>query len=175
MRVAVIVAVWLMTAPLLAQRGGRGGGDFGGGDLDGGFVPVQRSPFERLIDELDLDDETQVPAVRTLLQGVEREAAALFQELVTLRQDMLNVETNRSTDPAPAKAYAATATSLFALEARIFADIYALLTPGQKEKAAKGFDRLEALLTAALSVPAGGRGGAGPGGPGRGMPPGGGR
>jgi hypothetical protein len=103
-----------------------GGGDFGG---------VTRSPFDRLVEELDLDKKTQAPVVGAMLDRVEREAAALFQELVVRRQDLLNVETNRSNDPAPAAAFTATATKLIALEARVFGEIYAQLTPKQRQKA----------------------------------------
>jgi hypothetical protein len=178
MRLAVIVAVLLTAAPLFAQ-GGRGGGGGGGGDFGGGGGgggPVVRSPFDLFVDELDLEKD-QVPALTTLLQSVETEAAALFQELLMRRQDMLNVETNRSSDPGPSGAYAAAATKLMALEARVFGEIYVQLTPKQKEKAEraeKGFERLEVLFKIALSAP-GGRAGGGRGGPGRGAPPPGGR
>lgn len=169
MRLALTMTVLLITAPLSAQRGGGGGGgDFGGGGGFGG-VAVVRTPYDRLVEELDLDKKTQAPAVAALLEGVEHEAAALFQELAARRQDLLNAETNRSTDTAPGAAYAATVTKLLALEARVFGEIFAQLTPRQKQKAAKGFDLLEALFKTTLSV-SGGRGGAGRGGPGRGMP-----
>jgi Spy/CpxP family protein refolding chaperone len=170
MRLAATItaAVLLMTALPLAQgRGGSRGGVPGGGGGGGGGTP---SPFDQLIDELDLDTKTQVPAVTALLEEVEPEARTLFQELVARRQDLLNVETNRSSDPAPAAAYTATATQLIGLETKVFGEIFALLTPKQRQKAAKGFDRLEALFKDTLSVsgraPGGGRGG-----PLRGMPP----
>ena len=172
MRLAATIAavVLLMTMLPAAQgRGGGRGGGTGGGDVGGGGAGT-RSPFDLLVEELDLDQKTQVPAVAALLDQSEREAAALFQELVARRQDLLNVETNRSNDPGPAAAFTAAVTKLMALEARVFGDIYAQLTPKQKQKAAKGFDRLEALFKNTLSTsggaPRGGRGG-----PGRGMPP----
>jgi hypothetical protein len=85
---------------------------------------------------------------------------------------MLNVETNRRTDPAPAAADAAATTKLMALEAKVFARIYAQLTPKQKENATKGFDRLETLFRSLSVSSAGGPGGrGGRGGGGRGMPP----
>jgi Spy/CpxP family protein refolding chaperone len=167
MRLAIAVAVLLLTVPISAQRSRGGGGGSGGGDFGGSDGPT---PFDRLIDALDLEPK-QVPAVTTLLDGAEREAAALFQELIPRRQELLNVETNRSTDPAPAAAYAATVTKLIALETKVFEDIYAQLTPNQKQKAAKGFDRLEELFKTTLSTSGAGRGGPGRGGPGRGMPP----
>jgi hypothetical protein len=172
MRLVLTLLMLLTAAPLCAQ-GGRGGG--GGGDLGGGFsAPTTRNPFALLVDELDLDEKTQVPAVTKLLLSVEVEAATLFQELIARRQAMLNVETSRLADPAPAAAYAATMTKLMALETRVFGEIYAQLTPKQKQKAAKGFDRLEALFKETLSTS--GRGGGGGRGPaGRGMPQGGGQ
>ena len=173
MRLAVAVAVLLMTVPLSAQRSRGGGGGPGGGDDSGGSATF--SPFDLLVDELDLKDEKQLAAVRAALEGAEREAAALFQELIPRRQDLLNVETNRSTDPAPAQAYTATVTKLIALETKVFEEIYAQLTPKQKQKAAKGFDRLEELFKDSLSTSGAGRADAGRGGPGgvpgRGMSP----
>ena len=165
-RLAIVVAVFLVTVPLSAQRSRGGGGDMGGG---GDFGSGALSPFDRLVDELGLE-KTQVPGVRTLVESVEREAAALFQELIVRRQDLLNAETNRSTDPAPAAAYAATTTKLIALETHVFEEICAQLTPKQRQKAAKGFDRLEELFKISLSTSGGGRGDAGRGGPGRGGP-----
>jgi hypothetical protein len=160
----------LSAVPLAAQRGRGGGGDFGGGGGDFGGTTV-RSPFDLLVAELDLDPKTQVPAVAALLDGVEREAAALFQELIVRRQDLLNVATNRSKNAVPAAAYATTATKLIGLETKVFAEILALLTPKQKQKAAKGFDRLETLFLATLSTSGPSPAGAGRAGPGRGVPP----
>ena len=169
MRVAVLAVTLLLTiAPLSAQRGGGGGGGGGEGGGGGGAAPL--TPFELLVDELDLDKKTQVPAVAALLEGVEKEAAALFQELVPRRQDLLNAATNGSTDPAPGAAYTAAATKLIALEAKTFSEIFAQLTPKQKQRAVKGFDRLEALFKEALSTSGGARG-SGRGGAGRGAPP----
>jgi Spy/CpxP family protein refolding chaperone len=168
-RFAITLVLLLTTAALFAQgRGGGGGG--GGGDFGGGGVAVERSGYDLLIEELDLDRTNQIPAVTKLLQSAEAEASGLFQELIARRQELLNVETSHSPDPAPAAAYRATMTKLMALETRIFGEIYALLTPKQKQKAAKGFDRLEALFRTTLSAPAGGRGG-GRGGAGRGASP----
>lgn len=178
MRLAVITAAVLLLLTALPNAQGRGGGRGGAGNMGGGDVgaTVTLSPFDRLVEALDLDRKTQAPAVAAILDRVEREAAALFQELVPRRQDLLNVETNRSADPVPAAAFGATATKLIVLEARVFGEIYAQLTPKQKQRAAKGFDRLESLFKDVLSVsggpPAGDRGGAGGGrgGPGGGMP-----
>ena len=171
--VAVVAALWLVAVPLSAQRS-RGGGGGGGGEAGGGSVTF--SPFDLLIDELDLKDEKQIAAVRTTLEGAERAAAALFQELIVRRQELLNVETNHATDAAPAAAYTAAVTKLLALETTVFEEIYAQLTPKQKQKAVKGFDRLEELFKATLSAPGSGRRDAGRGrpggGPGRGMPQG---
>lgn len=175
MRLATALAAVLLLMTTLPSAQGRGGGRGGGGDMGGADFGggVTRSPFDRLVEELDLDKKTQAPVVAAMLDRVEREAAALFQELVVRRQDLLNVETNRSSDPAPAAAHAATATKLVALEARVFGEIYAQLTPKQKQKAAKGFDSLEMLFKDSLSTPGvpAGAGRGGPGGPGRGMPP----
>jgi hypothetical protein len=136
----------------------------GGGDFGGGGAPT---PFDQLVDTLDLD-KAQVPAVAALLEGVESQAAALFQELIQRRQDLLNVETNHSTDPAAAAAYRATVTKLIALETKVFQDIVAVLRPNQRQKAAKGFERLEELFRTTLSSSGASRGARG--GPGRGMP-----
>jgi len=166
MRLAIVVAVLLMITPLSAQRSRGGGGDAGGGGDFGGGAPT---PFDQLVDTLDLD-KAQIPPVAALLEGVEAQAAGLFQELIQRRQDLLNAETNHSADPAASAAYAATVTKLIALETKVFQDIFAQLKPNQRQKAAKGFERLEELFRVTLSTSGASRGGAGRGGPGRGMP-----
>jgi hypothetical protein len=149
------------------SRGGGDGGGGGGGDFGGGGAPT---PFDELVDALDLE-KPQIPAVAALLEGVERDGATLFQELIQRRQDLLNAETNHSTDPAAATAYTATVTKLIALETKVFQEIFAQLKPNQRQKAAKGFERLEQLFRTTLSTSGSPRGGGGRGGPGRGMPP----
>lgn len=164
MRIVLTLTVVLISLPLFAQgRGGGGGFGGAGGGMGGG--EFSQTPFDRLVDDLDLDRKTQAPAVAALIDAATPEAAAIFEELVARRQALLNVATNQSADPAPAQAYAASLQRLFAIEARVFADIYARLTPKQREKAAKGFERLEALFKSGLSVSgrAGGAGRMGPG------------
>jgi hypothetical protein len=140
----------------------------GGGGFGGGAGPT---PFEELVDTLDLD-KAQTPVVAALLEGVQQEGAALFTELIQRRQDLLNAETSHSTDPAAATAYKATVTKLIALETKVFQDIFAQLKPNQRQKAAKGYERLQELFKTALSPSGAARGGrGGRGGPGRGMPP----
>lgn len=169
MRVALIVAVLVMVAPLSAQRS-RGGGDMGGGGGFGGGG-AGPTPFEQLVDTLDLD-KAQTPAVAALLEGVQEQGAALFTELIQRRQDLLNAETSHSPDTAATAAYNATVTKLIALETKVFQDIFGQLKPNQRQKAAKGFERLQDLFKTVLSPSGAARGGrGGRGGPGRGMPP----
>lgn len=176
MRFVIILMLVLTTSPLFAQgRGGGGGFGGAGGGSGGSGGEFSETPFDRLVNDLGLDRKTQAPAVAALIDAATPEASALFQELVARRQALLNVATNRSADPAPAQAYTTSLQRLLALEARVWENIYAQLTPKQRQKAAKGFERLEELFKTGLSVSgrAAGAGRMGPGPGGMSMPRGG--
>jgi hypothetical protein len=157
-----LVAMGLLLAvPLAAQRGGGGAG---GGDFGGGAPPAGgKTRFQVVADELKLDRKTQLPAVTELFAAGEKESFAIVEEMIGLRQQMLNVATRGTSDPAgkiPA-AYAAAVEKMLALEARLFSETYALLKPDQQARAPKAFAQMagfyKALPPAPGAAPSGGR------------------
>jgi hypothetical protein len=162
--------VLLATVPLAAQRGGGGGGDFGT------FAPPPggKTQFEVVAGELKLDRDTQLPAVTELFAAGEQESFAIVEEMIGLRQQMLNVATRGTSDPAgkvPA-AYTAAVEKMLALEVKVFSETYALLKPDQRSRAPKAFAQMAGFYKALPPAPGapppggrfGGRGGGGRGG-----------
>src|SRR5688572_5388850 len=125
MRMLLVTFVLLLAVPLAAQRGGGGGGgDFGGGAP----ATAPKTPFQVIADELKLDRKTQLPAVTELFVAAEQESYAIVDEMLGLRQRMLNVETGAAPDPTGeiTAAYAGAVEKMVALEARVFSQTYAL-------------------------------------------------
>jgi hypothetical protein len=171
MKMPLVTIALLMAVPLAAQRG-RGGGNLGGGGDVGGGAPamVPRTPFEVIADDLKLDRKAQLPAVTELFVAAEQESFAIVEEMLGLRQQMLNVETRGASDPTGAvtAAYATAVEKMVALEARVFSQTYALLTPNQHSRAPKAFAQLAGFFKTLPPRPgaapsagqSGGRGGA---------------
>jgi hypothetical protein len=161
----LVTIALLLTVPLAAQRGGGGGGgDFGGGAP----AAAPKTPFQIIADELKLDRKTQLPAVTELFVAAEQESYAIVDEMLGLRQRMLNVQTGASPDPAGevTAAYAGAVDKMVALEARVFSQTYALLTPDQRARAPKVFAKMAGFFRALPPSPGaapsgrfGGRGG----------------
>jgi len=120
----------------------------------GGGGPA--TPLSEFADKLKLDSERQLPAVQQIFVAASKDAAPIAQEMLELRQRLVNLElTNRTAETAPVlAAYADAATKMAALETRVFQEVFATLTPGQKQKAGEAF-----AVMAGFFQSSGGRGG----------------
>src|SRR5947207_12780610 len=85
-----LVVLW-STALVAAQ--GRGGGG-GGGDQSGGESMTARAltPFEQFAGKLKIDLKTQAAAVEKMFADGAKEAGAVGQEILQLRQRLVNAE-----------------------------------------------------------------------------------
>jgi hypothetical protein len=146
------VAIAAFVASLAAQGGGAGGG----------------TRLDEFASKLKLDAKTQVPALQPIFADGAKAAAPLAQEMLTLRQKLVNLELvdNAAEIAATKVAYADAAARMAGVEVAVFQKVYALLQPYQQSKAPDAFDYMAGFFQA--SGPAGGRGGAGGGRGGRG-------
>jgi hypothetical protein len=155
----VVVAVVLAGGAGAAQEGGGGfPGGAGGSGLPSNINAPRTIP-QQFASKLKLDRE-QSPAVDQILTAAAAEAAPHAQEMLQLRQRLLNAaRANRADEVKAAQAaYAAAAAKVAALEASAFAKVYALLKPNQQKEAPEAF----ALIAGLFSTPApagGARGG----------------
>jgi 2-hydroxychromene-2-carboxylate isomerase len=121
----------------------------------------QRNPYEQFADRLKLDSKTQIPAVEQILSEAAREAAPIGQQMLQLRQQLVNLALeNKSADIKPVvDEYAVAAAKMAGIEARAFAKVYATLKPNQQSSASQAF----AIMAGMFQLPAprgrGGRGG----------------
>ena len=160
---ALILA--LLPGVSAGQEGGGGGGSFQGGGSglsDGGLNPRALTPTETFMAKLKLDEKTQVPAAQEILNVAVRDAAPLSNQLLQLRQTLLNAELSKDTAviKQAIDAYASAAARLSSVEAQAFAKIYALLKPNQTSKAVEAFELLPVILAPGTPM----RGAGGPGG-----------
>lgn len=157
-----LVAVVLLTTALSAQRGG--------GSLTGAQetpLPTIGQPLtlvEQLHNALKLDGKTQGPAVDEILIAAAKEAMAVAQDMLVVRQALVNANLHNSPDEARALIanYAADEQKMAAIEAGAFAKIYALLKPNQQAKAPEAFGIMAGIFLPRQSTTA--RGGGRPGG-----------
>ena len=99
------------------------------------------SQGEQLVSVLKLDGKTQVPAVQQILTDGQKDAAPVTQQLLQLREQMMNMAMAGKTPELSALAdkYAVAAASLAKIEGNLFSKIYALLKPNQQAKAQEAF------------------------------------
>lgn len=122
----------------------------------GGGGPL--TPLQEFAGRLRLDEKTQLPAVQQLFADAAKEAAPVAQEMLELRQKLVNVELAGS-DTAPIlEAYAAAAARMTGLETRVFQQVYALLKPAQQSRAPEAFAMMAGFFQ---SAPGRGRRGGG--------------
>lgn len=117
-------------------------------------------PGEKLIDKLKLDSK-QAPEARLLLMDASRDAEPIGQKMLELRQRLINLELQKKPEEiAPAvEAYAAAAAEMAAIEARVFAKIYATLKPNQQANAPQAFAIMSGMFQPSPPRGGGGRGG----------------
>jgi Spy/CpxP family protein refolding chaperone len=151
----ILAAATVLPTPALAQRGGG---------ASSGAPPMRaNTPFEDFVEELRLDDKSQVPAVQQVMIDGAKGATALVTELFQARQTLLNLElTNKPADkPAALQAYVAGATKMAAAEAATFAKVYALLRPNQQSRAPGGFTQMAGFFFPEANPGQAGRGASG--------------
>ena len=142
--------------------GAQGGQYFGGGE---GPAVRNLTPVEQFLGYMKIDTKTQGPQVTQILNDTATEAAPVGQEMLSLRQRMVNLLLQGQNDqnkPVVA-AYAESAAKMTGLEARAFAKVFEIVNPKQQSQvnATKAFDILSGLFQPA--APRGNRGGGGRG------------
>jgi hypothetical protein len=141
-------------------------------------APRNLNPVEKFIGALKLDEKTQVPAVARIFDDVRKEAGPVAQEILQLRNKMVNAELSGKADDlkTATDAYAIAAAKMAALEAKAMAQIVPLLKPDQKSRIPQAYQQMAGFFQAAAPSGRGGRpGGGGDGGDAGGAPSGGGR
>ena len=121
----------------------------------------QRTRFEQFADRLKLDSKTQIPAVDQILSDSAREAAPIGQQMLQLRQQLVNLGLeNKPADMKPVVGeYAVAAAKMAGIEARAFAKVYATLKPNQQSSASQAFAIMAGMFQPAAPRGRGGRGG----------------
>jgi len=125
----------------------------------------ERTPAERFADRLKLDSKTQIPAVEQILSEAAREAAPIGQQMLQLRQQLVNLAlVNKSAEMKPVvDEYAVAAAKMAGVEARAFARVYATLKPNQQSSASQAFAIMAGMFQPPAPRAPGGRGGRGGG------------
>lgn len=100
-----------------------------------------RTVYQQFADRLKLDAKTQVPAVEQILSDASKEAAPIGQQMLLLRQQLVNLAiADKTEDMKPVvAAYRAAAAKMTGVEARAFAKVYATLKPNQQSNAPQAF------------------------------------
>jgi hypothetical protein len=122
-------------------------------------VRVQpRTPVQQIADRLKLDPKTQLPAFEQIVSEAMKEAAPVGQEMLQLRQQIVNLELAKKVPEmqAAVDAYAAAAQKMTGIEARAFAKVYATLKPTQQSNASQAFALMAGIFQPSMS--GGGRG-----------------
>ena len=115
-----------------------------------------RTVYQQFADRLKLDAKTQVPAVQQILSDASKEAAPVGQQMLQLRQQLVNLAlANKAEEMKPVvDAYTVAAARMTGIEARVFAKVYATLKPSQQSNAPQAF-----AIMAGMFQPAAPRGG----------------
>jgi hypothetical protein len=126
-----------------------------------GVEVVQPSQAELFANQLRLDSRTQGPAVQALLNTAAEEAAPIVEEMLQIRQELVNLAIRNADMTGALERYAAAAARMAALETRTFKNIYAELRENQHSRAAEAFRIMGGLFlpSATTGVGGGGRGG----------------
>jgi hypothetical protein len=115
-----------------------------------------------LSDRLRLDRRTQAPVVEQILVDASNEAAPIVQQLLQIRQQLVNLELNNQAAEIQTalQQHTAAAAKLAAIEAAAFAKIYGELKENQRERAAEAFRIMGGIFYPGTTPAAGGgRGG----------------
>lgn len=154
------IAVLVATTALSAQ-GERLGSQFnenGGGEQAAAAVRPPATLMEQFVAALKIDMKTQAPAVQEIFAASQKEAIPVINQMMQIRQRMVNADLNDDTAEAQADrdAYLQASTKMATIEAQTFSKVYALLKPNQQSKAADAF-----RIMAGIFMPTGPARGAG--------------
>ena len=160
--VVLVATLFALTVPQNAPISSGMGSDDTGAPRIG---LQQRTPDEQFADRLKLDSKTQIPAVGQILSDAAREAAPIGQQMLQLRQQLVNLALeNKPADMKPVvDAYAVAAAKMAGIEARAFAKVYATLKPNQQSSASQAFAIMAGMFQPPAPRGPGGRGGRGGG------------
>jgi len=129
---------------------------------------VQPSQGEIFANRLRLDGRTQAPAVQAILTEAQKEAAPALQQILQIREEMLNLalEGKAAELGAAGDRYALAAAAMAAIEAKAFARVNETLRDNQKSRAAEAFSLVGGLFLPpahlmSIAPPAGGARGRG--------------
>lgn len=159
MKSALCIAVVFATTIVVSAQGGGGGGiQEAGGDI---AAPRNLNPVEQFASAMKIDAKTQGGQVDQIMKEAATEATPIGQEMLQLRQRMVNLMLQSQNDQAKpvVSAYADSAAKMTGIEARTFARVYEIVKPEQQKNvnASKAFDILTGLFQPAS--PRGNRGG----------------
>jgi len=135
MRAKLLLAL-IMATTVVAEQGRDAGGS--------GAPPMQSgplTPFEEFVNRLKLDEKVQAPAAAQIFTDAARDAQAVGQEMMQLRQRLVGAElAGNAADVKPIQdLYTAAAAKMTGIEAQAFGKIYATLKPNQQSKAPQAF------------------------------------
>ena len=143
------LAVILASTVVTAQRGG--GGLTGAQETALPAIGQQQTIAEQFVSQLRIDIKSQGSAVDEILIGATKQGAPIAQELLEVRQRMVNAALRNQPDEMKSllDAYSAAATKMAALEGQAFMKVYGLLKPNQQQRAPEAF-----MIMAGIFLPA---------------------
>ena len=136
----------------------------GMGREDTGAPPLDLStptPFLQFVSRLKLDTRSQVPAVQEVFSEALKEAAPISQQMLLLRQQLVNLAlANKRDEMKPVvDAYAVAAAKMTGIEAHAFAKVYVTLKPNQQSGGSEAFAAIAGMFHPSAQRGSGGRGG----------------
>jgi hypothetical protein len=112
-------------------------------------MAVRQTRGEQLRDKLGLNKEQQEEAQKSLI-AASRDAGPIRGQMESARVQIAGALVEGKGDEEVKKAlaaYTAAAAQMTALEAKVFAEIYATLKPKQQAKAEQGFEILSGIFS----------------------------
>jgi hypothetical protein len=115
------------------------------------------TPYQQFANKLKLDGKTQAPAAEQVFTETAREAGPIGQQMMQLRQRLLNdMLSKRTEDVKPAlEAYTEAAAKMTGLEVKAFTKVYEALKPNQQSGGPQAFAAIAGVFQPAS--PGGGR------------------
>ena len=156
---SIYVAAAVLTAGLAYRATAQTGSQGTEGAVMGSMGARNLTPFEEFVSKLKLDEKTQVPAVREIFVAAAQQAVPVNNEMLQIRQRLLNVMLTGTADEAKAvqAAYAVSAAKMTGLEAATFAKVYTMLKPNQQPRAPEAFAQLAGMFQSGAPSARGGQ------------------
>jgi hypothetical protein len=128
-----------------------------------GVEVVQPTQAEQFASQLRLDARAQGPVVQGALDTANQEAAPIVQEMLQLRQELVNLALKGADMTEALQRYAEVAARMAGVETKAFAQIYESLRENQHERAPEAFRLMGGIFLPAATSAIGGGGGGGRG------------